>query len=211
MNTKYVGGLILLSLLFSAVPCQSIQLENGIGSHEFDLEQTGSTFISYGSIEINNDENEIVNVTLDVQTRIPGNDLGKDGQPRTHTVGANLVVFHESPSKSWIKLNKTEYIIQPNTIQKINYSVIIPRSELDSFINTTNGYLMYIKVKGSANGNIGIGYLPKVFIMFNGEQPNIFFSPYAVFAYSILLSLGLFYIYDYLRKKQITLRGVFKK
>lgn len=170
--------LILLSSLFLSVSASDIALENAIGVHNFDL-SSGNNFNSTGSFIIRNDGDETSYIILTVESNLVSVDLDGDGNPRTHNhiLLRDNVTFYPVPDITWIKLYKQRFDVEPHSSYLVEYEVVIPKNELSDFINSTNGYLVYIQIDGTGGQQVSCNYDAKIFFTFKGELAQPFMLP----------------------------------
>ena len=202
---KLLVALVLLVPLLIPPVTANISLSGGIGLHIFDLNKSTLTYKSQGSFHVTNKGNQPVVITLSLQTDMLGTDKDTEGNPRTHKVYTNDIVFYEIPDKNWISLDEKSKIIQPGETETFNYTVFINEKELDREQNRTTGYLGYIKIRGQESGPVGINYLHKVFICFEGERNTM--GLHVALILSIMLTLLIYYIVIYRRDKTKKVRS----
>jgi len=196
--------LLLLNLSFLSANAK-ISLTGGKGIHTFSLDEQGNNFFSEGSFVVHNKEQEPIEITAILESHFLNSDLD-DGEPTTNSVGNHEVVFHEIPSLKWITLEKNNYTIEGKGSITVNYTVNFQRNEIPYYANNSNGFLCYVFINPSQKGTVSFSYGHKCFILFEGEQLNPFISPFAVVVYSLILTLVLFQIYDYIKKKRIKMK-----
>lgn len=198
-------SLLLGSIFLSNVSAVNVSLVDSIGYHEFDYNKNDKILESKGSFRILNQESEKVVIKLYVSNDIHGSDLDINGEPRKHKVN-NYVYFYPLESTDWLEFEDDRIIIPPNTVVFVNYTIRIPMGELPSFINSTNGFLGYVKFKpeqqnSSTGASITIEYTYKFFMVFKGDFDS-FPMLYVIIGIVILLSL-IFIISMWVKKEKV--------
>jgi len=173
---------------------------NSIGVHTFNFSEPSNTLESEGYLYLANTYDSPVDVKLNVDITISVVDLDDNGNPRTHKVNPT-VLFGTLPSKSWIKLEETEFTINPNSEYEVKYKVIMPTKDAYESIkhDNNNGFLFYINIKSGEDGVVNVNYNYKCFLVFEGEykEQTIFDSPFSIFIIiniiliSILICIGV--------------------
>ena len=169
---------VLLSSLFLSVSASDIALENAIGVHNFDL-GSGNIFNSTGSFIIRNNGDETSHIILTVSSDLVPRDLDGNDNPRTHNhiLLRDNITFYPVPDITWIKLYKQRFDVAPHSSYLVDYEVVIPKNELSDFINSTNGYLVYIQIDGTGGQQVSCNYDAKIFFTFQGELAQPFMLP----------------------------------
>jgi len=204
----FISVLLLALPIFSA-SASKISLTGGKGIHRFEIEK-GNTFTSDGNFLIHNKENKPVQISLVVRNDLLSCDM-EDGKPTTDDVGNNKITFWAIPSIDWLHLEKQNFTIPASESYKVNYTVDFTKAQLPDYINTTNGLLCYVYIHTmDEGGSVSIAYAHKCFLLFEGEQSNIFLSPFLVILASFILALIIFKVKDYLKKKKPKPKGVLR-
>ena len=184
--------ILLLSSLPISTNASNLSLSNSIAVHSFDT-LNGNNFVSHGVVIINNQDTEPVTIKLILVKELSSIDKNiTTGEPRIHSV-SDSIYFHEIPTTEWISFNDTYITIPPQTSSKINYTIDIPKEELPSFINKTNGFLCYIGIgettPDNPGANIGVNYKFKVFITFPIIDKNPLTNPLFIFFLSVIVTI----------------------
>lgn len=173
-----VAVMLLLSLSFiSMTGSASVTLINGIWVHDFNLEDEQGEYIeSNGIFYIKNNEVYAITFSMNPRVDLLGTDLS-GGEPRTHKVWDGKTVFHPMLSTSWIQVDELVEVQGGETLQ-VNYTVKIPRREVNSFTDG-NGFLAYIKVSPESSASptgcgVGINYMHKIFVVFEIKELELF-------------------------------------
>lgn len=149
-----------------------IRLESGIGVIVFNLSRADNKLIGEGYLTLSNTFNQSAIIDCKIITRLSPLDLDENGNPRTHEIISNRVIFEEMPDKTWLTLEDKSAKINPLSIYNFRYSVNIPITPDQHFDNDV-GYLVYINVRktleNATGANIGIDYSYKLFLIFDGE------------------------------------------
>ena len=200
-----VASILLMSLLLSPVALGRISLSGGIGLHVFDLKESDDEYVSYGSFAVTNHESVPVNISLTVMTELLSTDLNDEQFPRVHDIYRGNITFYRFPKDSWILLNESSYFIPSGQSRVFNYTVCIPFDQLPDDQHDKQGYLGYIKVEGEGDGSVGVNYLHKVFVCFNGQLAgfDVFFWGVVmgiIIVIGFIVIISLFYFMGVRRK-----------
>jgi len=172
---------------------------NSIGVHTFNFSEPSDSLESEGYLYLANTYDYPVKVRLEVITKLSVVDLDDNGNPRTHKVTPN-VLYNALPTSSWIKLEETEFTINPKSEYKVKYKVIMPTKDAYESIkkDNDNGFLCYINIKSGEESMVNVNYNYKCFLTFEGEykEKSIIDSPFTIFILiniiliSILICIG---------------------
>jgi hypothetical protein len=199
-------AIILLALpALSTNACAgNLSLGSGIGMHTFDITESTDQeyFTSDGYFSIKNLGDSDMDVIIEIETKLSAVDLD-NGQPREHTVYDN-VVFGAMPTEDWIILKDSSFNIGPKSSERLDYTIKVPASAIDTGSSGNIGYLAYIKVREinvneSGNVHIGVQYSYKVFVVFNltsvkggsGFQVPIIIFPIII----VIISIAVVYLF----------------
>ena len=202
-----LGSLLSISFFSFSARSESLEMLTSVGIHEVNLSEPGKLMLK-GFIEIENKAGYTANITGHISNELLKEEFGSDMKPRTHKLGlggekANIT-FVALPDISWIKFEKTKYVIEPYGRVKVEYELCFSREELEQYgtENNTKGFMCYIYVKGEGGSQVNIEFRYKLFLLFTGQtKQNIAFSLWMLIPIIIILGGIIIFIYKHSRKK----------